>query len=130
MKLGLNLFSAALLLLTSFSLSFSASARTLEEVMKEMGPKLKSLAPLITFDDNARLAADALKTLSLEAALLPPADLPLAGQLNFEGLLLEVAVKSNAVEQAVVAKDNLKAAALVKELISLKVMGHDLFKID
>lgn len=118
------------LLLTLFfvlSNSSFAESRPLKDVMAEMGPKLKEVAKATTLDEAARLNADTLKKLSLEASVLAPSQLSLADQVLFEGLLLNIALKANQIESAILANDAAKVAAIVKEIVALKNEGHGKF---
>jgi hypothetical protein len=118
---------ASLLIIGASILPSVAFARTLKEVMEEMAPAFKAMATSTAFDESTRLKADLLKKLALEAAALTPPNLPLAQQLDFEGLLLQVATKSNLIEQSILANDSTKAKLLVKEIAALRSEGHDKF---
>ena len=117
-------FALPLIFVTTLAFAQGAArARTLKDVMDDMAPRLQSLikGPL---DESAIPAADGLKKFSLEAAEMAPPSLAPADALGFEALLLQIALKSNQLESALLAKDTTAAAELVKAISGLKTSGH------
>ena len=111
-----------------FLSSSGAFARDLEDVMSEMGGALRSMttdaaAPSVT----GQTAAQSLKTLSIEASVLSP-DADAAKKLEFEGLLLQVAVKANAYQQANLARDSARVQTTITEIRALMSQGHGAFR--
>lgn len=114
------------------------AARTLQAVMKEMGPKFKSLGQQIadpTKNASSTELIRELAALSQEALSLRPtkiATLPLADQraseLRYLRMMLELELQAIDAEEALIANNQTAAIEAVKQMGALRGSGHDEFR--
>lgn len=122
----------------SFAEDTPAPARDLQSIMKEMGGHFKLIgraAARARITEEVKLGATALKAAIAEGVeALPvgvdPADLETVER--FQGLMRELLVKAELLEELILAADfdRTQALAVLGEMNELRKQGHDLFRIN
>lgn len=133
----ITLFSV-LAMQSAFAQNNPAVGRTLEAVMKDMGPKFKSLGQQIADasknTDSTKLVRD-LGALAQEGLALRPtkiATLPAAEQrpseLRYLRLMLDLQLLTIDAEEALLGHNQAAAIEAVKAMANLRGLGHDEFR--